>query len=501
MVRFRMTTIHFRSVIAWRAAVIIALPTLAGASGSGCRAGGEINVGSGSFADGGPTACSLADCGGLPVVEPPAGVGDASSGEATASVGDVPDGSTTVGSDGAQALVGDGAPASVSDDAVTSGDDAPASANDGALNSVGDAGPFPLCTTTGPTTCNPTTIESIPFGPSVIITRTTGDPPKAQGGAPSPGTYQLVSETLYGDPLPDLATRHVGDSYNALLGVDCDTFNIIFTGSGGGSGNTCGRLVPHDLSLTDLLSTSGSLNQTPYSATATTLTLIEPTLYRDRGNLLTLGVFTQVDEYVLISSAGNLPAGAPGDLSPPNPSGARDPRCPAQPPANDQACDPRPAPLECEYGGDALGRCTTKVFCVLQPDGTFRFQIAPGSCGANAAACPASYAEGVATVTADGGRCAGPLVCNYVEGVCGCGSLSSASAWACRARADVGTASDPGSTCPVQRPLLGDGCTLDEQECLYDSPCDSLSLGPDLACVNGYWEELDGVTNCPAQGP
>jgi hypothetical protein len=269
----------------------------------------------------------------------------------------------------------------------------------------------------------------------------------------------------------------------------------------------CGRLVPHDLSLQELgcENLGGFQNaDTPYTASGDTLTLIVTVPYSDMRRELLLGFFTFVEEYSLLGTDGGplvVPAGGPrSDSSSPQPAQEpRDPRCPATPPATGTQCDPRPAPLECEYGGDAFGRCTTFAACAMQSDASFAFVVEGGNdaiCGPNPAQCPSSFASGTTEMSSGSApACTNALVCAYAEGVCGCGTDSSASTWACRAR-------DVGGACPSRRPLAGDGCPSEGATCRYDEPCaNDLSLGPSLICQNGYWEELGGLTTCPNQRP
>ncbi len=400
------------------------------------------------------------------------------------------------------ACTGVASPPRPASDAATPATDAVAGSSDGGPSLDGGAsldGDSGLCTTTGRLICDASLVTVRATVP-VVVGRGVGAAPSAQGGVPVPGVYQLVSETFYGDPPADIVYPHVGGSIAATLSVSCDVFNIVYT-----NGNYCGRLVPHDLGIADLVAFTGVgtvLDETPYTATANTLTLLGEAPYRDLASFEYLGSYTIADVYVLESALSGWDAGSP-NVAAPNPSGGRDPRCPTQTPAAGDPCNPQPAPLECEYGGDALGQCTTVAKCVLQPDATFAFAIAPAvGCAPNPAGCPASYALAFATAGPDAGACTGTTACSYPEGVCGCGSTSSASAWTCRARGDVSPESPDGGACPAQRPLLGDGCAVDEWVCNYASPCaPDLSLGPALACINGYWEELDGVTSCPEKGP
>jgi hypothetical protein len=90
------------------------------------------------------------------------------------------------------------------------------------------------------------------------------------------------------------------------------------------------------------------------------------------------------------------------------------------------------------------------------------------------------------------------LSCSYAEGVCGCEPLSGGDAvgvpyaWFCTARSSVAafTDGDPlGQQCPAKRPLAGDGCASERENCRYDDQ--GVSLGPAMICFNGYWEFED----------
>jgi len=419
-----------------------------------------------------------------------------------------------------------GLPGSTSDAGIIS--DATATADAGAPVDAPSSTPEPastggMCTPTGRAVCASSAVLSA-SDPVVTVTAGVGDPPVAQGGMVVPGSYGLVSETLYGTPEPDVGVPHVGARIAAALAVNGDTYDEAFgsTGLGNGvvreNGNTgCQRLVPHDFSLTALGAYGGGggpcHDETPYTATASTLTLIITSPYLDRSRGIVVGSYTFVDEFALVAADGGpLAAYAPtGENMPASDGGIshlsgqpRDPRCPADVPAAGKPCDPRPAPLECEYGGDAFGRCTTFAACALQPDGSFAFVVdRDTSCGPNPAACPASFAAAMAGV--DGGGAPAcvrtSLVCAYPEGVCGCGTDSSTSTWACRARDSVTEYPRGAGTCPSTRPLAGDGCASEGASCGYGSPCSpDLSLGPSLICENGYWEELGaGPPGCPAQ--
>ncbi len=206
-----------------------------------------------------------------------------------------------------------------------------------------------------------------------------------------------------------------------------DMFQQGFQAGGGSGGGTYGPLVPQALSISQLSAWDGS---TPYTANGSTLTLITVHLYGNPG--VTLGMYTVVDDYLLApdgTAIGTAPqrSTAAGAVS----SQARDPRCPTTLSNAGTACDASAGPLECEYGGDALGRCTQSTACALQTDGSYHFQTYPSvGCDPNPAGCPASYdaADATSGGIIDAGYCAprDAFFCNYPEGLCNCGSVSSA---------------------------------------------------------------------------
>jgi hypothetical protein len=397
---------------------------------------------------------------------------------------------------------------------VACGKAAPGTAGDGSPDTTSVVGPG--CTTTGRVICDPTPTRSVPAGPAVIVTQGAGSPPEATGGAVTPGPYQLASETIYGTSPENVLGTSAGDSVVQVLTVSCDVFNVVYVAMVDGTiseagGNACGRLVPQALSLAEV---SGLVDggdewndEFPYSATAETLTII--TLYPYDGPDGVLGSYTIVQEYALVSSglAEKTTDAAPPEASAPA-SQPRDPRCPASAPSRGDSCDPTPAPLECEYGGNAEGQCTTSAICTLQPTDVFAFAVSTDtSCGANPATCPAAFGEpfvpDAASLDTDGGTptdspCGqSGLSCTYAEGACAClpqfrdGGIELE--WTCRARSSV-------SPCPSARPLAGDGCSDPNEICAYTLLCaEQPSLGPSMTCLNGYWEFDDEVANCPAE--
>jgi len=172
-------------------------------------------------------------------------------------------------------------------------------------------------------------------------------------------------------------------------------------------------------------------------------------------------------------------------------------------------CSPDPAPLECEYGGDAWHRCTALARCALDLDGAFHFRITqPEQCTPlNPPECPPNYEAATALVAkladggapyafVDGGVGSGSVsestTCNYPEGICGCGwaPVGDPCPWMCRSGQ---TLPDGGIDvrCPALRPLAGDPC-LPGLECDYRSVgcTPAISLGPSMICQGGYWAHV-----------
>jgi len=343
---------------------------------------------------------------------------------------------------------------------------------------------------------------------NVIVKIGAGPAPKPQGGPITSGSYVLVAETIYGTLPPSMFKLGIGgpgDAVSAQITVTGDMYWQGFQAGGGSGGGQYGPLIPQALSISQLSAWDGSM---PYTSTSSTLSLIMVHLYGDLG--FTLGMYTVVDDYVLVSNGvtvGVAPPRLTGDAGTVV-SQTRDPRCPTTVPDAGTACDPSAGPLECEYGGDSLGRCTQSTACALQTDGSYRFESYPSmGCDANPANCPASYGAANATsaIISDAGYCEprDQFSCNYAEGLCSCGSVSSSLACACIAPGYASAygsqlAPDGGNACPAQRPLSGDGCNTEDLWCLYGGLCGGLSLGPSMACIGGYWERLDISIPCPA---
>jgi hypothetical protein len=381
------------------------------------------------------------------------------------------------------------------------------------------------CNSNAQVICDASQVSSIPAGDSVTVAAGIGDPPVPTFGTLVDGSYQLIAETLYG-AAPFDESPSLGDVKTAVLSVHCDTYNESYTAISqrfgdakpGSSANGCGRFAAKTLTLPEVsgLQADGGdrwMDEVMYSGNGDTLTLIFLEPYRDYAKNLVGGSYTVVEQFARVGTgsydAGAAPAADAGVVSP---SQARDPRCPKAAPAQGERCDPNPAPLQCEYDGDAFARCTTFGICALQADGTFRFEVSRGTnCDPNAEACPASFgtaSDGSSMLSGDNSCAKSGLTCNYAEGVCGCvaafsgpdaGPSHAVLSWRCKARAQV-PASPADASCPAQRPLAGDGCAADHEACNYDAPCDpELSLGPTMICRNGYWEAQDSRFFCPAK--
>lgn len=342
----------------------------------------------------------------------------------------------------------------------------------------------------------------IPRGPDVTSMVGAGPVPTPNGGIVTAGSYWLVAETIYGLVPPSISvTGAPGMTFSAELEVFCDVYAETTQFAGGSSFGEYGPLVPQTLSLG--LPWDGSV---PYTATNSTLSLIMVYTY---GNLMagvTLGTYTVVDDYVLVSNGvaqGIAPQRLTGSASTVV-SKPRDPRCPTTVPGAGTACDPSAGPLECEYGGDALGRCTQSVACALQTDGSYQFQsYSSMGCDPNPANCPTSFAAAGATSGAitDAGYCEprDEFLCNYPEGMCNCGSVSTSIACTCITPGYLEETLSQQPPCPNQRPLSGDGCSLEGLWCIYAGACSrGFSLGPSMACMGGYWERWDESHTCIA---
>jgi hypothetical protein len=297
-----------------------------------------------------------------------------------------------------------------------------------------------------------------------------------------------------------------------MLAVECDVANEVYEitstdgTTGGGGGNDCFRLDPHPLSL---LSVSGLMGpgipdlqgHVAYTARGQHLMLFDVYPYWDRSKGNILGSYTYVSDFILAGSGATAVATPTMDAgTTATPPGGRDPRCPANPPSDGDPCSPDLSPIECEYGGDAFGQCTTFAECALSyTDGAFRFRVAaPTACAPpNPQDCPASFA--LATSRAPQNPSPGST-CYYPEGVCGCvvpragvmlATMTPPCTWICRNGASGDSWLEPG--CPWPRPLAGDPCATDLR-CDYDGECSGEpSLGPGMICQQGHWLRINGM--------
>jgi hypothetical protein len=351
--------------------------------------------------------------------------------------------------------------------------------------------------------CDLSQLKNVSWGSEVEVVRGSGKPPAPAGGTLVDGSYQLVAETQYGDTAPDVSsTSQPGGTVRRVLFIANGVANELYEASDATeSGNDCWTLTPQPICLINLSgwTTSGDLPLTAdlrdhmsYSAHKNRLTLIQVLPYTNASALQILGSTTLVDEFARVSHAGETAAVLPphAGKEPPT-SHSRDARCPDEPPADGDPCSPVPAPLECEYGGDTWGRCTTFTACSLGFDGVFRFATDPATdCTLpNAAECPATFSE--ASETSAISDELAKATCNYEEGVCACAPNTGAGFrrscdWTCRAASSVINAGTR-TPCPWPRPLAGDPCSAGD-DCAYDEPCDAgTSLGPQMVCRSGHW--------------
>jgi hypothetical protein len=172
--------------------------------------------------------------------------------------------------------------------------------------------------------------------------------------------------------------------------------------------------------------------------------------------------------------------------------GAYDSRCPSSPPANGAGCDVSMGPLQCEYGGDALGRGTTIAYCASDtaPYTSFQWLTISSTVAANPPQCATSFAAAQQASCPVGGA----IACDYDEGRCACVCQGTTLSWQCRSRSDVessGTdpSTGPAPACPAARPLAGTRCSDEGQQCAYSASCGEtlLSFGSNMQCMHGYW--------------
>ncbi len=162
--------------------------------------------------------------------------------------------------------------------------------------------------------------------------------------------------------------------------------------------------------------------------------------------------------------------------------------CPATLPADGSRCSvPN---LTCDYPGvDPGGACRPRATCELKtPAMSWSVTQPAGACGTHPSPCPPAFAS-----IPSGGACpagASPFqtTCDYAEGRCGCVSCfgdagAGGTMWSCRAW-DAGA----GASCPARAPLAGSACGTPDAFCFYGG-CGQISIGSDLQCEGGYWQE------------
>ena len=171
--------------------------------------------------------------------------------------------------------------------------------------------------------------------------------------------------------------------------------------------------------------------------------------------------------------------------------------CPTTAPTPDAACT---GLAECEYGGNALGFCTTLAFC---SSGAWYVMPPEPACSGNSPQCPQTFTRDLS------GNAECPLAdasdqCLYPEGVCGCPvcitdggpplTFPHSYDWQCWAWSDIA----PG--CSVPRGLLHAPCDVDGQACNWSDCCQSL-LGVAAPayterCADGEWAPVETQCAC-----
>lgn len=141
-------------------------------------------------------------------------------------------------------------------------------------------------------------------------------------------------------------------------------------------------------------------------------------------------------------------------------------------------------PALCEYGDDLRSACNTVASCgadarwVVQPP-----DVDAGCPSLRSSFCPPTFAAG-----ADAGIvCTAAFACDYPEGICGCGWVSSdidgglTYGWTC--------APQP-ALCPSTRPRWGTACATEGLQCAYSGPCYTPPFVPaePTECLCGTWQ-------------
>ena len=176
--------------------------------------------------------------------------------------------------------------------------------------------------------------------------------------------------------------------------------------------------------------------------------------------------------------------------------------CPAALPADGARCST--PNLICDYPGvDPAGACRPRATCELKTPAINWSVTQPAStCGTHPPPCPSSFASIPLGGACPSGASPFQTTCDYAEGRCGCVSCfgdggASGTMWSCRAW-DAGA----GSSCPARAPLAGSACSVPDAFCFYGG-CGQISVGSDLQCEAGYWQErgIAGTCALPSCAP
>lgn len=174
--------------------------------------------------------------------------------------------------------------------------------------------------------------------------------------------------------------------------------------------------------------------------------------------------------------------GGTGDSSNPTDGGPWSPICPATVPADNSSCEPSQENIVCEYGNAWWAVACDQVFVCGNGHWTPQ-RVSNESCfpepGPNSPSCPASPAD-----VMSGQACpSNNLLCLYAHGAyCACTAVS-----ASNPDAGVSWKCGPGAGCPVNRPPLGAGCSVEAQSCVYNDDTSLIET-----CTNGVWQQGSG---------
>ena len=166
------------------------------------------------------------------------------------------------------------------------------SSNGGATGTGGTTGPGGSTGTDGGNdsslaTCGDRTDPSqgescntiVPAGPCVVETLSSATTPTPAGGTVIPGTYELMSMTIYGAPDSGLDSDRRG-TIMISAGSGANMFNVQVAEQGGTSlqrqsGMAIADSAQKQITFTPSCPNGDSGGSSPYSATATTFTLFE----------------------------------------------------------------------------------------------------------------------------------------------------------------------------------------------------------------------------------